>query len=106
MIHITPGIPVRIGNDVSIGHMCLIHGCEIGDNTLIGMGSIIMDGTKIGKNCIVGAGALVTGGKEFGDGNLIVGSPAKAVRKLTPVEIASNLSSAKHYVEQAKEYAK
>ena len=90
---------------MTVGHGAILHGCTVGDGSLVGMGAIVLNGAKIGKNCIVGAGSLITGGKEFGDGNLIMGSPAKAVRKLSPVEIASNLSSAKHYVEQAKEYA-
>ena len=106
VLHADPGFPLTVGNKVTVGHGAILHGCTVGDGSLIGMGAIVLNGAKIGRNCIVGAGALITGGKEFGDGNLIVGSPAKAVRKLTPVEIASNLSSAKHYVEQAKEYAK
>ena len=105
VLHADPGYPLTVGSRVTVGHGAILHGCEVGDGSLIGMGAIVLNGAKIGKNCIVGAGALVTGGKEFEDGMLILGSPAKAVRRLTPVEIASNLSSAKHYVEQAKEYA-
>ena len=105
VLHADPGYPLTVGGRVTVGHGAILHGCEVGDGSLIGMGAIVLNGAKIGKNCIVGAGALVTGGKEFEDGMLILGSPAKAVRRLTPVEIASNLSSAKHYVEQAKEYA-
>ena len=105
VLHADPGYPLTVGSRVTVGHGAILHGCTVGDGTLIGMGAIVLNGAKIGKNCIVGAGALVTGGKEFEDGMLILGSPAKAVRRLTPVEIASNLSSAKHYVEQAKEYA-
>ncbi|MBR2099151.1 MAG: gamma carbonic anhydrase family protein [Firmicutes bacterium] len=105
VLHADPGYPLMVGSRVTIGHGAILHGCTVGDGSLIGMGAIVLNGAKIGKNCIVGAGALVTGGKEFEDGMLILGSPAKAVRRLTPVEIASNLSSAKHYVEQAKEYA-
>ena len=105
VLHADPGYPLMVGSRVTIGHGAILHGCTVGDGSMIGMGAIVLNGAKIGKNCIVGAGALVTGGKEFEDGMLILGSPAKAVRRLTPVEIASNLSSAKHYVEQAKEYA-
>ena len=105
VLHADPGYPLTVGGRVTVGHGAILHGCEVGDGSLIGIGAIVLNGAKIGKNCIVGAGALVTGGKEFEDGMLILGSPAKAVRRLTPVEIASNLSSAKHYVEQAKEYA-
>ena len=105
VLHADPGYPLTVGIRVTVGHGAILHGCEVGDGSLIGMGAIVLNGARIGKNCIVGAGALVTGGKEFEDGMLILGSPAKAVRRLTPVEIASNLSSAKHYAEQAKEYA-
>lgn len=106
VLHADEGFPLTIGSSVTVGHGAILHGCTVGDGSLIGMGAVVLNGAKIGKNCIVGAGALVTGGKEFGDDNLILGSPAKAVRKLTPVEIASNRVSAKHYAEQAKEYAK
>ena len=104
MIHITPGIPVRIGNDVSIGHMCLIHGCEIGDNTLIGMGSIIMDGAKIGRDCIIGAGSLVTEGTVVPDGKMFFGRPSRYVRDLTPEEIENNREIAEGYVRLKDEW--
>ena len=105
VLHADPGYPLTVGNSVTVGHGAILHGCTVGDGTLIGMGAIVLNGAKIGNNCIVGAGALVTGGKEFEDGTLILGSPAKAVRRLTEEEIASSLNSAEHYVLQAKEYA-
>lgn len=106
MLHISPGVPVSIGNDVSIGHMCIIHACEIGDNTLIGMGSIIQDGARIGKNCIIGAGSLVTEGKVIPDGTMYFGRPARYVRDLTPEEIESNKEIADGYVRLAAEKKK
>ena len=105
VLHADPGYPLTVGKGVTVGHGAILHGCTIGDGSLIGMGAIVLNGAKIGKNCIVGAGALVTGGKIFDDGMLILGSPAKAVRKLTEEEIADNRHSAAHYVQQAKEYA-
>ena len=88
VLHTDIGSPLTIAANVTIGHMEMLHGCTIGDGTLIGIGSIVMNGAKIGKNCLVGAGALVTEGKEFPDGSMILGSPAKAVRELTPEQAA------------------
>jgi len=93
-----------IGKGVTIGHNAIVHGCVIGDNCIIGMGSILLNGAKIGNNCIVGAGALVTGKADIPDGSLVVGSPAKVVRPLTPAEIANNAKNAAEYVELAKQY--
>jgi carbonic anhydrase/acetyltransferase-like protein (isoleucine patch superfamily) len=103
MIHVGHGIPVRIGNGVTAGHMCLIHGCTIGDNTLIGMGSIIMDNAVIGNNCIIGAGSLVTGGTVIPDGHMAFGRPAKVVKELTPEQIEKVRYSAELYIEEAAE---
>ncbi|MDY5435473.1 gamma carbonic anhydrase family protein [Peptostreptococcus porci] len=89
---------VVFGDYVSLGHGCIIHGANIDDNVIIGMGAIVLDGAKIGKNCIVGAGSLVTSNKVFGDGLLIVGSPAKAVRKLTEDEIRGIIENAEEYM--------
>ncbi|MBR3034973.1 MAG: gamma carbonic anhydrase family protein, partial [Firmicutes bacterium] len=75
VLHADPGYPLMVGSRVTIGHGAILHGCTVGDGSLIGMGAIVLNGAKIGKNCIVGAGALVTGGKEFEDGMLILGSP-------------------------------
>lgn len=101
VMHTDPGFPLTIGKGCTIGHKAMLHGCVIGDNSLIGMGAIVLNGAKIGKNSLVGAGALVTEGKEFPDGSLIVGSPAKAVRQLDDAAIARLRGSAAHYVANA-----
>jgi len=106
IIHADPGCPVTIGDNCTIGHNAIIHGCTIGNNTLIGMGATILNNAKIGNNCLVGAGALVTENKEFPDGSLIVGSPAKAVKELDEKTIANLTRSSKHYVENFKKFSK
>ena len=103
VIHVELTYPVNIGKNVTIGHSAIVHGCEVGDNTLIGMGAIILNGAKIGKNCIIGAGALVTQNSITPDGTLAFGNPAKVIRKLTPEEIGSNKENALHYMEASKE---
>lgn len=102
VLHTDPGFPLTIGRDVTIGHQAMLHGCTIGDGTLIGIQAVILNGARIGKNCLVGAGALVTEGKEFPDGSLIVGSPAKVIRQLDAAAIAGLHASAGHYVERAR----
>jgi carbonic anhydrase/acetyltransferase-like protein (isoleucine patch superfamily) len=104
MIHSDPGFPVTLGANVTIGHQVMLHGCTIGDGSLIGMKSVILNGAKIGRNCLVGANSLVTEGKEFPDGSMILGSPAKVVRALTPEQIAGLARPANHYVENAKRF--
>jgi carbonic anhydrase/acetyltransferase-like protein (isoleucine patch superfamily) len=104
VLHADVGMPLNIGNHVSVGHMVQLHGCTIGDESLIGIGAIVLNGAKIGKNCLVGAGALVTEGKEFPDGSMILGSPAKVVRDLTPEQIAGLRKIAQHYVDNAKRF--
>jgi len=104
VLHADPGVPLCIGDFVTVGHTAMLHGCSIGDNSLIGIGSIILNHAKIGKNCIVGANSLLTEGKEFPDGVLIVGSPAKIVRELSAGEIQSNTRSAEHYVENGHRF--
>ncbi|MFY9627934.1 MAG: gamma carbonic anhydrase family protein [Methylocystis sp.] len=104
ILHTDMGYPLDIGADCTIGHGVILHGCAIGDNTLIGMGATILNGARIGKNCLVGANALVTENKVFPDNSLIVGSPAKAIRALGDDAAARNLESAKHYVENARRY--
>jgi carbonic anhydrase/acetyltransferase-like protein (isoleucine patch superfamily) len=104
--HADPGFPLEIGDDVTVGHQVMLHGCTIGDGSLIGIQSVVLNGAKIGKHCLVGAGALVTEGKEFPDGSLIVGAPAKVVRQLTPEQIAGLERTARHYVENAARYRK
>jgi carbonic anhydrase/acetyltransferase-like protein (isoleucine patch superfamily) len=98
VLHADVGIPLTIGKHVTVGHMVQLHGCTIGDESLIGIGAIVLNGAKIGKNCLVGAGSLVTEGKEFPDGSMILGSPAKVVRQLTLEQIEGLRRSAQHYV--------
>ena len=104
VVHVDIESPVIIGENVTTGHSAIIHGCNISNNVLVGMGSIILNNAKISKNSIVGAGALVTQGKEFEEGVLILGNPAKAVRKLSEEEIKSIKRSADNYVALSKKY--
>ena len=104
MLHTDPGFPLTIGKDCTVGHRAILHGCTIGDNSLIGMGAIVLNGAKIGRNSLVGAGALVTEGKEFPDGLLIVGSPARAVRALDDAAVAKLRASAAHYVANGRRF--
>ena len=104
VLHTDEGVPLTIGRNVTVGHMVMLHGCSIGDESLIGIGAIVLNGAKIGRNCLVGAGALVTEGKEFPDGSMILGSPAKVVRQLTPEQIEGLRYSAQHYIDNAKRY--
>lgn len=105
VLHTDHGVPLTIGANVTVGHQVTLHGCTIGDGSLIGLQSVVLNGAKIGRNCLVGAGSLVTEGKEFPDGVLIVGRPAKVVRELTPDQIANLQRSADHYVQQARRHA-
>ena len=93
-----------VGRDCTVGHGAIVHGCTVGDNTLIGMGAIVLNGARIGNNCIVGAGALVTGKMDAPDGSMILGSPAKVTRPLTAEEIERNRVSAEHYRSMARDY--
>jgi len=104
VVHVDREKEVYIGENVTIGHSSIIHGCEIEDNVLVGMGSIILNGAKIRKNSIIGAGSLITQDKEFEEGYLIMGRPAKAIRKLTEEEIRSIQKSADNYVALSKNY--
>ena len=106
MIHTDPRFPVRIGKDCTIGHHAIVHGCVIGNNSLVGMGATILNGAKIGNNCLVGANALVTEGKEFPDNSLIVGSPAKAIRVLDDEAVERLRQSALRYVENWKRFSR
>lgn len=101
VVHVDAGHPVSIGNNVTVGHGAILHGCTIGDNTLIGMGAILLNGCVIGQNCIIGAGALVTQNTRIPDNSLVLGNPGKVKREVTPEEIQSNLANARHYVEEA-----
>jgi carbonic anhydrase/acetyltransferase-like protein (isoleucine patch superfamily) len=104
VVHADIGYPVTIGENVTVGHQVMLHGCSIGDGSLIGIQAVVLNGAKIGKHCLVGAGALVTEGKEFPDGSMIIGSPAKVVRQLTPEQMAGLDRSAEHYVENARRF--
>ena len=104
VLHADVGKPLTIGDDVTVGHQVMLHGCTIGDGSLIGIGAVVLNGARIGKGCLVGAGALVTEGKEFPDGSMIIGSPAKAVRELTAEQRQGLLMSAAHYVENARRF--
>ena len=105
VLHTDHGKPRVLGQGVTIGHQVVLHGCSIGDYSLVGIQSVVMNGARIGRNSIVGAGSLVTEGKEFPDGVLIVGSPAKVVRELTAEQIAGLQRSATHYVAQQQRHA-
>ena len=106
VLHTDPGYPLTIGKGVTIGYMVMLHGCQISNDTLIGIGSIILNNAKIGKNCIIGANTLVTENKVIPDNSLVVGSPGKVLRKVTDEEIKSILENGKHYVDGSKKYNK
>lgn len=105
VLHTDLGVPLTIGSNCTIGHMVMLHGCTIGNNSLVGIGSVVLNRAVIGSNCIVGANSLVSEGKAFPDGSLILGSPAKVIRQLEPHEIEKLRTSAKHYVENWRRYA-
>lgn len=106
VLHTDPGYPLFIGKNVTIGHQVMLHGCSVGDGSLIGIGAVVLNGAKIGKGCLVGAGALVTEGKEFPDGSMIIGSPAKAVKELTAEQMAGISDISGRYVKNAQRYIK
>ena len=105
-LHTDPGFPMVIGSNCVIGHNVMLHGCTIGDNSLIGMGAIMLNGVRIGANCLVGAGALVTEGKSFPDNSLIVGAPARAIRTVDERISAMIREGADTYVKRWQRYAK
>jgi carbonic anhydrase/acetyltransferase-like protein (isoleucine patch superfamily) len=104
VLHVDPGVPVTIGKNVSVGHMAMLHGCTIGDGSLIGIKSVILNGAKIGRNCLIGANSLIAEGKEIPDGSLVIGSPGKVVRKLSQEEIRRINSASDYYVDKFKRY--
>lgn len=106
VLHTDAGEPLTIGRGVTVGHMAMLHGCEIGDNTLIGIGAVVLGRAKIGKNCLIGANALITEGKVIPDNSLVMGQPGKVVRELQPGQIEALKASAAHYVQNWKRYAR
>jgi carbonic anhydrase/acetyltransferase-like protein (isoleucine patch superfamily) len=104
VVHADLGIPLTIGEGVTVGHKAMLHGCTVGDHSLIGIGAVVLNGAKIGKGSLVGAGAVVTEGSEFPDGSVIIGTPAKAVRTLTPEQSQGLRLNAQHYVDNAKRF--
>ncbi len=101
VLHTDPGFPMHLGEDVTIGHQAMLHGCTVGDGSLIGIQAVVLNGAKIGKNSLVGAGAIVTEGSEFPDNSLILGAPAKRVKELSPEHVARMRGAAAHYVDNA-----
>ena len=106
VLHADEGVPLEVGDDVTIGHQVMLHGCTIGQGSLIGIQAVVLNKAKIGKGCIVGAGSLVTEGKEFPDYSMIMGSPAKVVRQLDEATVEKLRQSAQHYVANAQRFAK
>jgi carbonic anhydrase/acetyltransferase-like protein (isoleucine patch superfamily) len=106
VLHADVGKPLTVGANVTVGHQVMLHGCTIGDNSLIGIQAVVLNGARIGRNCIVGAGSVVTEGKEFPDNSLIIGSPAKVVRTLDEAAARKLAESAEHYVDNARRFAR
>ena len=105
VLHTDMGSPLTLGRGVTVGHKAMLHGCEVGDYSLIGIGAVVLNGVKIGKNCIIGANALLTQGKIIPDNSLVVGQPGKVVRERDPEQIAVLRMSAEHYVQNWKRFA-
>lgn len=104
VLHVDPGFPVEIGTGITIGHKALIHGCTIGDHSLIGMGAVVMNGARIGEECLIGAGALIPEGREIPPRSLVLGQPGKVIRSLDEDAIAMLRQAADHYRMRAREY--
>ena len=105
VLHTDPGKPLTVGADVTIGHRAMLHGCEVGDGSLIGIGAIVLNGARIGCGCLIGAGALIPENKVIPDGSLVIGAPGRVARALTEAEIAKLLNTAERYVGNWKRYA-
>ena len=105
VLHSDPGEPLTIGANVTVGHMAMLHSCTIGDNTLIGIGAVVLGRAVIGKNCLIGANTLITEGKVIPDGSLVMGQPGKVVRQLDDAQIVALTASAQHYVQNWKRYS-
>jgi carbonic anhydrase/acetyltransferase-like protein (isoleucine patch superfamily) len=104
VLHTDGGVQLTLARNVSIGHLVMLHGCTVGENTLVGIGAIVLNRVTIGRNCLVGAGSLIPEGKVIPDGSLVLGVPGRVMRSLTPEEIAMNTWIAEHYVERATRY--
>jgi carbonic anhydrase/acetyltransferase-like protein (isoleucine patch superfamily) len=106
VLHTDVGVPLTIGKNVTVGHMVMMHGCEVGDNSLIGIGSIILNNVRIGKNCLIGANSLVTEGKVIPDNSVVMGAPGKVVREVSEQQVQMMIGGSHHYIENWKRYAK
>jgi carbonic anhydrase/acetyltransferase-like protein (isoleucine patch superfamily) len=104
VLHTDPGFPLTIGKDVTIGHLVMLHGCTIGEGSLIGIGSVILNGTRIGRNCLIAAKTMLGEGKEIPDNSLVMGAPGKVVRQIAPEQAAHMAKGARHYVENWRRY--
>jgi carbonic anhydrase/acetyltransferase-like protein (isoleucine patch superfamily) len=104
VLHTDPGFPIQVGERVTIGHQAMLHGCTIGDGSLIGIQAVVLNGAVIGRNCLVGAGAIVTEGKSFPEGSLILGAPAKVVRALTEADLGRLAHAADEYIQRGSHY--
>ncbi|MBK0328444.1 gamma carbonic anhydrase family protein [Rhodobacteraceae bacterium F11138] len=102
VMHVDPGFPLSVGTNCTIGHKVMLHGCTIGDNSLIGMGATVLNGARIGKDCLIGAGALITEGKEIPDGSVVMGAPGRVVRQMDDAARARMQLSAQHYTENMR----
>jgi carbonic anhydrase/acetyltransferase-like protein (isoleucine patch superfamily) len=106
VLHTDPGYPLKIGKNVTVGHLVMLHGCTIGDNSLIGIGAVILNNAKIGNNCVIGAKSLITENKEIPDNSLVVGSPGRVIRKITDEEVKAVMKNAIRYQDNWKKYSK
>ena len=106
VLHADPGTPCIIGDNVTVGHNAMVHGCTVGEGSLVGINAVVLDGALIGKNCLIGAGALVTGGTEIPDNSLVLGAPAKVKATLNDEQVAAMHSGAKHYVANAERFVR
>jgi carbonic anhydrase/acetyltransferase-like protein (isoleucine patch superfamily) len=105
VLHTDAGSPLTIGSNVTVGHLAMLHGCTIGDNSLIGIGAVVLNGARIGRNCLIGAKALVPEGKEIPDNSLVLGAPGRVARQLSEAQLAMLAHSAAHYVDNWKRFA-
>ena len=104
VLHVDPGSPLNVGPNVTVGHQVMLHGCTIGEGSLIGINAVVLNGAKIGKGCLIGANALIPEGKEIPDGSLVMGSPGKVVRTLSEEQMAGLRASAAHYVDNGRRF--